>query len=73
MYSFIVERFSGEVKESILPEIARKDTTIFFNRCTFIKKLTPRTTKKSAARCKKERKSGKNSEFHNLAWQIAES
>ena len=41
------------------PKIARKDTTIFFNRCYNIEKLTPSTPKKSFSRRKKGKKVGK--------------
>ena len=41
----------------------RKDTTIFFNRCTFIEKLTPHPLKKIGLRRQKGKNDGKNFGF----------
>ena len=51
--SFIISRGMSPRKN------ARKVTTIFFNRCYNIEKLTPSTPKKSFSRRKKGKKVGK--------------
>ena len=48
------------------PKIARKDTTIFFNRCYNIEKLTLSQRKKTFSRRKKGQKDGKKHRF----WQF---
>ena len=46
------------------PKIARKDTTIFSNRCYNIEKLTLSQRKKTFSRRKKGQKDGKKIGFH---------
>lgn len=42
---------SSGFSRDFIAEIGRKDTTILFNRCNFIEKLTLYAAKKTVSRC----------------------
>ena len=61
IYKF--QGFHAFFREGYPPKNARKDTTIFFNRCYFIEKLTPCHQKKQVRGRKNIKKTGKNVEI----------
>ena len=60
MLNDLILRFSRD----LIAEIGHKDSTIFFNRCNFIKKLTVWGLKKSVSSRKKSKKDGKRIGFY---------